>query len=95
MKYTMKPTEVEAVQFVDGRLGEAIDFCPRLIVTFGFDAGKDKPKSIKQRRVESSMIQPPDGADLEVKNGDWIVKHEDGTFTVVDDETFHDHFDAA
>jgi hypothetical protein len=67
------------VQFVDGRYGEAIDFCPSLVVTFGITNG--------ERTVQSARL-----AGATVDNGSWILKASDGTFSVKTHEEFESEY---
>lgn len=86
MKYRRRQQEVTAVQFVDGRYGEAIDFCAGLDVTFSFEAAEGRPAS---RTVSGATL-----AGAPVNNGDWIVKAEDG-FSVFTHTDFEAEFEAA
>jgi hypothetical protein len=87
MKFKRKQVEVQAVQFVDGRYGEAIDFCPQLDVRFAFaSAGRNEPMG---RAIDAASI-----GQLTVTSGDWIVKEENGSFGVCDNATFEKEFEA-
>lgn len=81
-RYRNRQQSYEAVQFVDGRYGEAIDFCPGLVVTFGVVDGA--------RAVTRAMV-----GRATLGNGEWIVKGADGVFEVKTDEDFHEEFELA
>lgn len=81
-RYRNRQQSFEAVQFVDGRYGEAIDFCPSLVVTFGLVDGA--------RAVTRAMV-----AGAAIGNGEWIVKGADGAFEIRSDEDFHEEFERA
>lgn len=89
MKFKRKNTEVTAVQFVDGRYGEAIDFCPTLHVNFEWvqDSEKEHPP---ERIVAGANVD-----DKPIGNGDWIVKDDTGQCVVLTDEEFKSEYEAA
>ena len=84
-KFRRKQVEVEAVQFVDGRYGEAIDFCPRLIVRFS-----DEDVAPKGTR----LIQGARVRDRAIRDGDWIVRDATGDYVVKSDAEFSAEYEA-
>lgn len=85
-RFRRKQSEVEAVQFVDGQYGQAIEFCPKLDVQFHFvgEQGQQATRSVRHAGI----------GQTDVSDSDWIVKHADGTFEVLEDEDFRAEFEA-
>lgn len=81
-KYRRKQTEIEAVQFVDGRFGEAIDFCPMLVVTFNVTP---RARSIASAAIDKKTVN----------DTDWIVKDQTGACAVMTDAEFTSEYEAA
>ena len=87
MKYRNKLTQVTAIQFVDGKYGNAIDFCPSLNVTFAFVVVPNLPPA---RSLQKATL-----GDKPVSEGDWLVKASDNTFSVVKHADFITQYEAA
>lgn len=87
-KFKRVSEEVDAVQFVDGRYGEAIDFCPQLMVDFA--PAESNRVGIPGRTVRAAILQAPagGGSHWNVGQSQWIVRDSDGTFSVLPDATF-------
>jgi len=63
---------IEAIQFT-GNDKECLNFCPNAI-----DPIHDKP----------SLLIPVHGGKLPVRVSDWIIKNQDGSFSVMPNESF-------
>lgn len=87
--FKRKQSTVQAVQFVDGRYGEAIDFCPQLDVSFSFDAD-EKASAVASRSISGARV-----GRWSVNPGDWLVKDADDSFRLMTNEAFRAEFDPA
>lgn len=87
MKFKRRQSLIDAVQFVDGKYGEATDFCPYLMPRYVYK--QEKKKTTKERVLEGA-----DFHDDPIKDGDWIVR-EDGKYRVMDHKAFDAEYEPA
>ena len=92
MKYRMKPTEIEAVQFIGSSPdGSAVktyfDICPPWLED-QLDCGKIM---YLEHSMRFSVLTF--GVETALYKGDWIILHSRGLIRVCDDETFKMHYE--